>query len=80
MGVGRRSEEEELQMKLPQREKTGKLAISQFCLLTSFTYQGIKNVSESKKEGNKEGKEEGRKQERKESREGRKKKMFGISN
>lgn len=62
-------------MKLPQREKMGKLAISQFCLVTSFTYQGIKNVSESKKEGNKEGKEEGRKQERKESREGRKKSL-----
>ena len=43
----------------------GKLVISQFCILTSFTYQGVKNASESKKEGSKEGKEEGRKQERK---------------
>ena len=59
----------------------GKLVISQFCLLTSFTYQGVKNASESKKEGSKEGKEEGRKRERKESREGiKKKEKFGISN
>lgn len=80
MGVGRRSEEEEMQMRLPKREKMGKLVISQSYLLTSFTYQGIKNVSESKKEGSKEGKE-GRKQKRKENREGiKKKEKFGISN
>lgn len=57
----------------------GKLAISQFCLVTSFTLSRDKNVSESKKE-KQEGKEEGRKQERKESREGRKKKKSFISN
>lgn len=39
----------EFQMKLCKKKEMGGLIISQFCLVTSFIYQGIENLSESKK-------------------------------
>lgn len=46
---GGRGRMKEFQMKLCKKKEMGGLIISQFCLVTSFIYQGIENLSESKK-------------------------------